>query len=197
MVGAKLYSVNIQTYASIVSSLIFVLAFSLYIRTVARGHVKVTVSTFSALALTSLSQAVALAIAGSWYASIFMVMTTIFNSLVVYHAVRLRNFEIKTLDKVSFVAAIIGLVAWYISNDPSMNVYILTAAVAVSFAPLLRKTFQNPETESALPWFLMFLASIFLAFTASFAEPMQWIVQARQFSLTLLMSIALSRKYLR
>lgn len=186
---------DFHSLASIVSSLMFVFASTMYVRSVSRGQVRVSVSTFSILAMTSVSQAIALLSAGSFYASVFMAMTAVVNSLVVYYGVRRKIFELKTLDLVSFVAAIAGLVAWYFTKDPSLNVYILTGAILISFVPLIRKTFRNPETESTLPWMLMLAASIVFALTITSPNPIHWIVQARQLLLTVMMSVALSQKY--
>lgn len=184
---------TIYDIASIVSSLLFVTAFSFYLASVARGKVRVSVSTFTILAITSFSQVFALAMAGSWYASVYMMIAASINSAVVYFGFKRKNYEIKKLDVMSFTAAIIGIIVWYITNDPALNVYILTCAILISFVPVVRKTFLHPETEDRRAWLLTFLASAMFLLTITSLDPIDWVVQVRQMLFATLMVVGTSR----
>lgn len=132
---------DIAFIASIVSSVLFVIGFSMYARRVAQSKVSVSVGTFSILALTSMSQVAALAVEQRWYPMVFMVITAVINSVIVYYGIRRKNYQFSLFDKIIVAGAIAGLLAWYLTSSAAWNVYILTAVILVSYIPLVRKTF--------------------------------------------------------
>lgn len=186
-----------QFIASIFSSLLFIATFSYYCYRVYKGTVRVSVSTFCVLTITSVSQAIALTIAGSLYAAVFMSIGSVVNFLIVFFALRRKNFEFKMLDKISFAAALVGIVVWYITKNPKLDVYILTLAIFISITPAVVKTFKDPYSEDLLAWYLTFLASLVFLCTITSFQPIHWIVQARQMVFVTLMSVAVSRRFTR
>ncbi len=181
---------NIAEIAGLISQLLFIAAFIWYVIRIAKGGVRVSVSTFTVLAITSLSQAIALYIEQEWYPAVFMSLTTLVNVAAVSFAFRTKNYQFKLFDKIVLGAALLGIVAWYVTNSAAWNVYILSAAVFVSFFPLIIKTFKDPASEARGPWVLTFFASSIFLLTITSTDPINWIVQARQMFLATSMTIA-------
>lgn len=53
-------------------------------------------------------------------------------------------------DKFFLALALLGLIPWILTNDPTISVIIVVTIDLIAFIPTLRKTFKNPESESAL-----------------------------------------------
>lgn len=57
-------------------------------------------------------------------------------------------WEIKTLDKVCGILAIIGLILWLITRDSNTAIFFSIAADVLTAFPTVIKAYRNPETES-------------------------------------------------
>jgi hypothetical protein len=67
-------------------------------------------------------------------------------------------------DWAFFVAALLTIPVWYITDSPLWSVVIITITDAVAFAPTFRKAYFNPETENGLTYSLSglkFVVSLF------------------------------------
>lgn len=57
---------------------------------------------------------------------------------------------IRTIDHYFLAAALIGLIPWFYTKDPTISVVIVVLIDIVAFIPTLRKTWSHPETERPL-----------------------------------------------
>ena len=65
------------------------------------------------------------------------------------------------VDSVSFIFALIAVVAWQMTSNP---VWALVFSIGADFAalvPTIRKTYQHPFSESAISWILGMLSCLF------------------------------------
>lgn len=53
-------------------------------------------------------------------------------------------------DKAFLAVALLGLVPWVLTDDPTLSVVIAVGIDLVAFVPTLRKTWRRPETEHGL-----------------------------------------------
>jgi hypothetical protein len=56
--------------------------------------------------------------------------------------------EIRPLDWMSLVAALLAGMAWAINHDPTISVVLVTFIDAVAFSPTIRKSIRRPEQET-------------------------------------------------
>jgi hypothetical protein len=69
---------------------------------------------------------------------------------IAYLAYRKRDqFEIRPLDWVFFVLAILALPAWWAASDPLWAVVLLTFADVIGFGPTFRRAYRHPYQEHA------------------------------------------------
>ena len=54
---------------------------------------------------------------------------------------------IRAIDNYFLVIALLGLIPWMITKDPTISVIIVVCIDIVAFIPTLRKTWARPETE--------------------------------------------------
>ena len=58
--------------------------------------------------------------------------------------------HIRPIDHVFLVIALLGLVPWYLTSDPTISVVTVVLVDLVAFVPTLRKTWFHPESEKPL-----------------------------------------------
>ena len=87
-------------------------------------------------------------------------------------------WELHILDVLCGVFSIIGLLLWYMTNEP--NIAIVFSLVSEGFAtlPTVIKAYYHPETESGWPWFASVVSGVLTLVTitnwnfATFAFPL-------------------------
>ncbi len=57
---------------------------------------------------------------------------------------------IKKVDHLFLIVALLGLIPWALTKDPTISIVIVVLIDLVAFIPTLRKTWFNPETERPL-----------------------------------------------
>jgi hypothetical protein len=57
---------------------------------------------------------------------------------------------IRTIDHYFLAVALIGLIPWAITKDPTISVIIVVSIDVIAFIPTLRKTWAHPHTEQPL-----------------------------------------------
>lgn len=62
--------------------------------------------------------------------------------------------DITRLDKVFFGAALISIIPWYLTKDPTISVLLLTGIDGVAFIPTIRKTAKDPSSETLFTYIL-------------------------------------------
>lgn len=55
--------------------------------------------------------------------------------------------HIRTIDHYFLALALLGLVPWALTKDPTISVIIVVLIDIIAFVPTLRKTWTHPETE--------------------------------------------------
>lgn len=58
--------------------------------------------------------------------------------------------NIRKVDHIFLVCAILGLVPWILTNDPTLSVVIVVSIDVIAFIPTLRKTWLEPSSETPL-----------------------------------------------
>ena len=61
-----------------------------------------------------------------------------------------KTGHIRMIDNYFLLAALLGLITWILTNDPTISVVIVVLIDIVAFIPTLRKTWHHPETEKPL-----------------------------------------------
>lgn len=68
-------------------------------------------------------------------------------------AIHVRKHEIghiRPIDHIFLVVALLGLIPWALTKDPTISVIVVVTIDVIAFIPTLRKTWAHPETEQPL-----------------------------------------------
>lgn len=183
---------NIHLIASILSTILFLIGIAWYVVDVCRGKVRVAVVSVAMLTLINISQLGSLIAKELWYIVPVTIVAGVMNVLVILFGIKNANYQLKKLDIVVFIGALMGLVVWYVTGNAAYNIYILTVIMLVSVIPMVQKTFKDPMSETATPWRINLISTLVFMLTITSPAPEAWLVQARALVLAVLMNLAIS-----
>lgn len=93
----------------------------------------------------------------------------IFTILIFLFSLRLAmHTDFKVVQKrdwVFLVICLLGIVPWYLTNDPTISVIVVVAIDVISFIPTLLKTKNNPGSENGILFICNTLRHILILFT--------------------------------
>lgn len=82
--------------------------------------------------------------AGAWTTGVTGILT-IFIAVI---SLKKGSKDITKSDVVVFIIALIAIIPWLLTSDPTLSVIILTIVNTLAFIPTIRKTIRAPETET-------------------------------------------------
>lgn len=74
----------------------------------------------------------------------------IFTLIIFIMSLRYGFKDIKRTDTYFLIAALISLIPWILTKDPTWSVIIVVGIDLIAFMPTLRKTWEHPETENPI-----------------------------------------------
>lgn len=74
----------------------------------------------------------------------------LFTIAIFFLSLRYGFKEIRRIDTVFLVAALLGLVPWALTDDPTISVITVVVIDAIAFLPTLRKTWVEPKSENPI-----------------------------------------------
>jgi len=72
---------------------------------------------------------------------------------------------IRKVDTYFLIIALLGLIPWALTNDPTISVIVVVGIDLVAFIPTLRKTWVNPDTERPLLYSMNVMRHILTLFS--------------------------------
>jgi hypothetical protein len=72
----------------------------------------------------------------------------IFTLIIFLFSLRYGFKEIRSTDTYFLLAALIGLIPWLLTRDPTLSVIIMVSIDLVAFVPTIRKTQRDPTSET-------------------------------------------------
>lgn len=88
--------------------------------------------------------------AGSWTTGVTGIIT-IFIAIV---SLWKGSKDITKLDIYIFIGALLAIIPWVLTKDPTLSAVILTIIDAFAFIPTIRKTAKSPESETFVSYIL-------------------------------------------
>lgn len=140
---------------SLIAIAITFIAFYPYITSIIKGKTKPHVFSWVIWGITTfvvfLAQLEADGGVGAWPIGVSGIIT-IFIALLAF--IKRADITITKIDWLFFISAISSLPLWFFTSDPLWAVVILTTVDVFGFAPTIRKTYNNPYSESLVFFFL-------------------------------------------
>ncbi len=74
----------------------------------------------------------------------------IFTLIIFLFSLKYGFKDIKKSDTYFLVAALLGIIPWLLTKDPSLSVIIVVTIDLIAFIPTIRKTWREPKTETPI-----------------------------------------------
>lgn len=87
---------------------------------------------------------------GAGVGAIPTAVAEIFTVLIFFVSLRDGFRHVRRIDTIFLVIALMGLIPWVLTKDPTLSVIIAVSIDAVAFIPTLRKTWFAPASERAI-----------------------------------------------
>lgn len=88
--------------------------------------------------------------AGAWTTGV----TGLITILIAVLAIRNGSKDITKTDKICFTAALISIIPWYLTKDPTFSIIIITLIDVFAFVPTVRKTIKDAGSETLFTYSL-------------------------------------------
>ncbi|MFA5770752.1 MAG: hypothetical protein WC894_04640 [Patescibacteria group bacterium] len=88
--------------------------------------------------------------AGSWTTGVTGIIT-IFIALISF---KKGSRDITKFDVLIFIGALIAIIPWSLTKDPTLSIVILTIIDVLAFMPTIRKTIKDPQSETFISYVL-------------------------------------------
>jgi len=102
---------------------------------------------------------------GGGVGSIPTLVSELFTVVIFLFALRYGFKNIDRRDTYFLVFALLGLIPWFLTKDPTMSVIIVVAIDLIAFIPTLRKTWKHPKTENPILYFMNVARHILILFS--------------------------------
>jgi len=89
----------------------------------------------------------------------------IFTVIIFLFSLRYGFKHVTRMDTIFLIIALLGIIPWIITKDPTVSVIIAVSIDFIGFMPTLRKTWQHPETEMPLLYSMNVLRHILMLFS--------------------------------
>ncbi len=89
----------------------------------------------------------------------------IFTIIIFIFSLQYGFKKIKKIDTVFLVIALLAIIPWIITDDPTISVIIAVGIDLVAFVPTLRKTWLHPQTETPILYSMNVFRHILMLFS--------------------------------
>ena len=91
--------------------------------------------------------------AGSWSTGVAGLMALIITILSLKNGTK----DINLSDKLFFIGALLAIIPWYVTKDPTLSIFIVIVLDACALLPTVRKTYKDPKSETFTTYFFNFI----------------------------------------
>lgn len=89
----------------------------------------------------------------------------IFTIIIFFLSLQYGFKKIRRIDTYFLIIALVGIIPWILTKDPTISVIIAVSIDLTAFIPTIRKTWLNPETETPLLYSTNVLRHILMLFS--------------------------------
>ena len=87
---------------------------------------------------------------GAWTTGVMAIITTVFMVLSIKYGTK----DITKTDVFFLVIGLLAIIPWWLTDDPTISVVIATIIDVCGFSPTIRKTINDPGSETLSSWVL-------------------------------------------
>lgn len=102
---------------------------------------------------------------GAGVGAISTAASEIFTVIIFLFSLRYGFKPVKKIDTLFLLIALLGIIPWIITKDPTVSVIIAVSIDLIAFTPTIRKTWKHPTTETPMLYGMNVLRHILALFS--------------------------------
>ncbi len=145
---------SFKTSIAIIASVLAVIGNASYLKDIFKGRVKphpYTWFIWSIVSMTTffggIAKGAGIGALPTGIAEGFTIIIFLFSLKYLFQG---KTGHIRKIDHYFLGIALVGLIPWFLTKDPTVSVVIVVLIDIVAFIPTLRKTWMHPDTEKPL-----------------------------------------------
>jgi len=134
---------------AIIAALLAVAGGIPYLRHVLKGRAQPHPYTWMVSSIVSLITFFGMVVKGAGIGALPTAVSEGFTIIIFLSSLKYGFKKIPKNDAVYLVIALLGIIPWILTKDPTLSVIIAVGIDVISFIPTLKKTWNHPETETS------------------------------------------------
>jgi len=152
---------NIKIILTIIATIIGIVAFFPYIRDIVQLKTKPHAYTWLIWAITQTTAVVGILHGGGGLGSLNLMVGTLFVIFIFLFSLKYGSRNITKGDTIILVAAFCAVLFWWQLDRPILAVIMVSIIDVLGYVPSLRKSYQEPWSETLVSWMLFSLSNVF------------------------------------
>jgi hypothetical protein len=140
----------IQVVLVIIASILALVGNIPYLRDVINGKVKPHPYTWFVWTIVSCVVFFGQVAKGAGIGAIPTAVSEIFTLIIFLFSLKYGFKNPPRIDTYFLILALLGLIPWFLTNDPTISIIIVVSIDLIAFIPTLRKTYCHPKSETPL-----------------------------------------------
>lgn len=150
---------------AIIAALLAIVGNVPYLRDIIKGRVQPHPYTWLVWSLVSCIIFFGQVAKGAGVGAIPTAASEVFTIIIFFFSLKYGFKNIRKIDTVFFIIALLGIIPWILTKDPTVSVIIAVGIDLVAFIPTMRKTWARPETETPILYSMNVLRHILMLFS--------------------------------
>lgn len=135
---------------AIVAALLVLVGHAPYLRDLLRRKIEPHAYTWFVWSIVSGITLAGQLVSGAEWGALPTAVAEAFTIVILLFSLRFGLKHVTRTDTVFLVIALLGLIPWALTKDPTLSVIIAVSIDLVAFIPTLRKAYKEPKTETPI-----------------------------------------------
>jgi len=150
---------------AIIAALLAIVGNVPYLRDIIKGRVQPHPYTWLVWSLVSCIIFFGQLAKGAGIGALPTAASEVFTIIIFFFSLKYGFKNIRKIDTVFFIIALLGIIPWILTKDPTVSVIIAVSIDLVAFVPTIRKAWIRPETETPVLYVMNVLRHILMLFS--------------------------------
>lgn len=150
---------------AIIAALLAIVGNVPYLRDIIKGRVQPHPYTWLVWSLVSCIIFFGQLAKGAGIGALPTAASEVFTIIIFFFSLKYGFKNIRKIDTVFFIIALLGIIPWILTKDPTVSVIIAVGIDLVAFVPTIRKAWMRPETETPVLYAMNVLRHILMLFS--------------------------------
>lgn len=151
---------DFKLFLGISSAILMVIAYIPYLKDLFSYKTKPHMFTWLIWGITQGTATAAVILNGGGFGSIAFVVGTALVFVVFLLSFRYGTKNVIKKDFIILFFALSAIFIWWFTKNPLFSVILVSLIDGIGYIPTLRKTYEDPSTETPIFWFMMFLTAL-------------------------------------